>query len=173
MEPFQTHDAPLPQQALTRPAGGCPPRLRPEDLMREEHEGANPHAGQQVAFCEVVDSATTSTLQPPGVFVNTRGNDCVTVSSDASIKVLTRLDAFKLFKGSARDLPPAERIRIVSDYFGPNYHLARSNEEFKGVLAAFLSKSYDLLKRCRGNEPYLKKNMLIGFVALLLVLSLT
>lgn len=75
MEPFQTHGATLPQQDLTRPAEGCPSGLRPEDLVQGGYEGANPHVGQRVAVCEVVDSATTGTLQPPGVLANTCGDD--------------------------------------------------------------------------------------------------
>lgn len=155
MEPSKTHGAPLPPQELTHSAGGCPSGPRPGDLMLGGHEGANPHAGQRAAISEVVDSATASTLQAPGVFANTRGDDCE--SGPSNTKVLTRLDAFKLFKGKARDLAVEARIKLVFDYFGPQYHLSQTSEQFKGVLAAFLTKSSDLLKRCKGNEHFFLK----------------
>lgn len=102
MEASKTRDATLPQQDLTRPAEGCPSELRSEDLMLGEHEGANPHVGQRAVFCEVVDSATTDTLQPPGVLTNTQGDEC-----SSGTKVLTRLEAFRLFKGKTKKyLPP-------------------------------------------------------------------
>lgn len=50
MEPSQTHGATLPQQNLTRSVGGCPSGPRPMDLLQGGQEGANPSAGQRVAY---------------------------------------------------------------------------------------------------------------------------
>ncbi|CAH2108767.1 unnamed protein product [Euphydryas editha] len=74
MEPLQTHGATLPQQELTQPAGGCPSRPRPEDLMLGNggHEGANPHVGTRQAS-EPVECATAGTSRPPEVAANRQG----------------------------------------------------------------------------------------------------
>jgi hypothetical protein len=103
-----------------------------------------------------VDSAITATLQPPGVLPNTLGDEN---ASRSGKKILTRLKAFELLgKGKAKYLTPAERMRTVADYFGPDYQLSQDNEKFKGVLAVFISKCLSDLRNCRGNEShYMKK----------------
>lgn len=69
-------------------------------------------------------------------------------------KILTRMEAFKLFKGKAKQLPLSERVSMVVNYFGSEYQLTQTNEELKQTLSGFLSKSQDYLKRCKFNESY-------------------
>lgn len=74
-------------------------------------------------------------------------------SSSSGSKILTRLEAFRLFKGK-RNLPPSDRVNMIFNYFGPNYQISRSSEELSGIVSAFLSRSTDYLRRCKHNENH-------------------
>jgi hypothetical protein len=157
MEPFQTHDATLPQQGLTHPAGGCPSGPRPTDLGQGGHEGANPHVGQRVAS-GAEDNASAGTLQPPGVFESAQGEE-FHQSGPSGTKILTRSAAFMLFKKHPQKLSHTERFAIISEYFGSNYEVSRDEKAFRPILCAFLSKSQSLYQKCTyKNDFFMKKH---------------
>lgn len=136
MEPRKTHGAALPQQSLTRSAGGCPSEPRSEDLMLGGHAGANLHAGQRVANEELdLQHATTSQFT----------------------KTITRLDAFKMFTNKTKKLPPDDRVNIIFSHFDENYNVSMTKEEFKPTLSTFLYKSNAMYEKCKRNMKYFAK----------------
>lgn len=136
MEPLQTHNAALPQQELTHPAGGCPSGLRPWDLVQGGHEGAKPHVGPQVAD-GVVDNATTGPFHPPEVSANELGDASASTSGSKS---LSRLDIYKLLSGKYKTLPLTERVDTIIGNFGNDYQLSLSRDEITSTLPSILPK---------------------------------
>lgn len=99
MEPSQTHSAPLPQQGLTYPAGGCLSEPRSGDLLQEGYEGTNPHAGPR-QVCGAMDNAIAGTTYASEVTANrleALANSSSAASEElAASKGLTRFDVFHL-----------------------------------------------------------------------------
>jgi hypothetical protein len=147
MELVKTHGTALLHQALTRPAGGCPSGPGPEDLMRGGHEGANPHAGQRVAYGLNDDSSTTT----------------------API-YLTRLDMLNIFLEKANSYGPKirplhidieERTDIVFNSLYPNVPLDINihRSYFKETITKILSNCEKRYNECKRNFQYFcKKN---------------
>lgn len=161
MEPSKIHEAPLPQQDLTQPVGGCPSELRSADLGQGEHEGANPHVGQRVAN-EAVDNATAGTSQSPEVFASRQGEGIDRISKNVS-----RLEMFELLVNECKKLGPAfrptdltkvQRIGLVLNSIGDNLNLLSEND------TDILSKAIlfpNLYQRPKKNIRIVKKPIII------------
>ncbi|XP_073964364.1 uncharacterized protein [Choristoneura fumiferana] len=153
MEPVKTHDAVLPQQKLTRSAGGCPSGPRPGDLVREGQEGANPLVGRRVANADI--------FQPPGVPALLLG--------DVERKSATRLDIYKLLVAAAKsygtktrpmDLDITERIDIIINFLYPNgvpNGICLHSNRLKDIVMKFTHKCEKLYLQCRRNMPFFCK----------------
>lgn len=139
MEPNKTHGATLPQQKLTQSAEGCPSGPRPEDLLQGGHEGANPHAGTRVANYDAVETATAGILQPPGMSASTLGDE----SGPSNIKILTRLEAFKIFK----NLSNSEQINRLIGYFDEDSDLSVPTNELPQYISRFMAKCMSKLDK--------------------------
>lgn len=140
MEPAKIHGTTLPQQALTRPAGGCPSGPRPEDLMQGGHEGANPHADQRVAI-EINDDSSMNTAP-----IN-----------------LTKLDMLNMFLGPKNrplDIDLEERTDIVLNALYPNGVPAIVNIQkscFKETITKILSSCEKRYIDYKRNFKYFSK----------------
>lgn len=137
MEPDQTHSAPLPQQELTHPAGGCPTGPQPEDLMQGGDVGANPPPGQRVAL----DDKVITRLEVYEFFLKK--------SKEKSPRM------------RPNDIDPKERVEMFitafEDRLGP--FSADYLIKLNSLLTKFISKCEDLYKKSSYNKKhFLKKN---------------
>ncbi|CAG9790423.1 unnamed protein product [Diatraea saccharalis] len=170
MEPFKTHGAILPQQELTQSVERCPSGPRPEDLIQEGNEGANPHSGWRVAS-DAMDHAIAGTSYSLEVFANTRrelddnrgtsgrssqqDNSGEGGRSDTSV-TLTRLEVYKLLikeskqinsKWRPLDLPVPDRCAAVLKALGEGYEPSMSNKELTRAIALLITKCDAIYKK--------------------------